>query len=298
MKEKLVRRKVMKILALSVGLGVAAAFSAFCFDWPQDAVSSDSFYSYFGQLRGGKISSSLIFSDCSPVKAADDGMILAVIAEHDEDMGWFESTLGNAVIMEHSDSVMSVYANLDGENMQDSVYDFSEVKKGTVFALSGNSGWQQGTSCLEFQVIDLLQKSAVNPRLVMPHEGREQPLEVGKISAVSKNGTVYPVWNQMGLPSGQYYFYRTRQKSAVPYKTSFFVNGALVERIIYDRLKQHEMKLCVAGNGFYSSEQVYPSADLQLLSKVMLSSGKNIITVSLNDILGAEKTSEFVIYVK
>ena len=29
MKEKLVRRKVMKILALSVGLGVAAAFSAF-----------------------------------------------------------------------------------------------------------------------------------------------------------------------------------------------------------------------------------------------------------------------------
>ena len=145
MKEKLVRRKVMKILALSVVLGVAAAFSAFCFDWPQDAVSSDSFYSYFGQLRGGKISSSLIFSDCSPVKAADDGMILAVIAEHDEDMGWFESTLGNAVIMEHSDSVMSVYANLDGENMQDSVYDFSEVKKGTVFALSGNSGWQQGT---------------------------------------------------------------------------------------------------------------------------------------------------------
>ena len=58
------------------------------------------------------------------------------------------------------------------------------------------------------------------------------------------------------------------------------------------------MKLCVAGNGFYSSEQVYPSADMQLLSKVMLSSGKNIITVSLNDILGAEKTSEFVIYVK
>ena len=288
----------MKSFALTAVFGVFAALSVFCFDWPQDAVSSDSFYSYFGQFRGGKISSSLIFSDCSQVKAADDGRVLAVIAEHDGDMGWFESTLGNAVIMEHADSVMSVYANLDGENMQDSIYDFADVKKGEFFALSGNSGWQQGTSCLEFQVIDLLQNSAVNPRLLMPHEGRELPLEVGKISAVAKNGTVYPVWNQMALPSGQYYFYRTLQKSTVPYKTSFFVNGALVERVIYDRLKQHEMKLCVSGNAFYSSEQVYPSADIQLLSKVMLSSGKNIITVSLNDILGAEKTSEFVIYVK
>ena len=283
----------------------------FCADWPLDMTVSKSSAAKapsptirynFAENREGYFVQGFVFSSPeSDVKAFSQGKI---IYKNDTSSLYYEdfpSALGSSLIVAHPDKMISVYSNLS--ELKDSAFEDGKVETGSVIAkvspdFEGLGGFHAKNETLEFQVIDLLQKSAVNPRLVMPHEGREQPLEVGKISAVSKNGTVYPVWNQMVLPSGQYYFYRTRQKSAVPYKTSFFVNGALVERIIYDRLKQHEMKLCVAGNSFYSSEQVYPSADLQLLSKVMLSSGKNIITVSLNDILGAEKTSEFVIYVK
>ncbi|HBB15003.1 MAG TPA: hypothetical protein DCZ76_12125, partial [Treponema sp.] len=80
-------------------LGTAAAL--FAFSWPQAQTNSDTFHSYFGQLRGGTISSSLIFKDNSEVKTADPGDILAVIDDHTEDYGWFESTLGNAVIIGH-----------------------------------------------------------------------------------------------------------------------------------------------------------------------------------------------------
>ena len=40
------------------------SFYTFAFEWPQEEkILSDSFYSYFGQLRGNTISSSLIFTN-------------------------------------------------------------------------------------------------------------------------------------------------------------------------------------------------------------------------------------------
>jgi len=276
---------------------VLALSPAFAFDWPQDAVLSDSFYSYFGQLRGNGISSSLIFSDSSTVKASEDGKIVTVITEHNDDMGWFESPLGNAVIIAHDDNLMTVYGNLDGESLKEDIFELSDVKTGTEFGVSGNSGWQSGTSCLEFQVIDLLQNSSVNPRVLMPHEGHEKELSIGSITAIGKNGTVYPIWNRMSLPAGHYFLYRSRHKTMLPYKISVSINGALMERISYDRLKQSGMRLCVIGNSPYPVEKVYPDSDKQLLSEINLSSGKNIVTITVNDILGAEKTAEYIIFV-
>ena len=286
--------KNIKILAICFSL-----FSfAFAFDWPQNAVKSDSFFSYFGQLRGGQISSSLIFYDPSPVKASEDGKVVAVLSEHNDEMGWFESPLGNAVVVSHNDNLMTVYGNLDADYSPENIFELSDVSTGTSFGTSGNSGWQQGTSCLEFQVIDLLQKTAINPRVLMPHEGHERELSVGAITAVGKNGTSYPVWNKMSLPAGQYMIYRARQKNTIPYKTSVSVNGALTEVISYDKLKQSEKRLCVVGNNFYPVEKVYPNKDLQLLSLLTLSSGKNIVSITVTDILGAEKAAEYIIYVK
>ena len=70
------------IITLAATLAISTIFA---FDWPQNEILSDSFYSYFAQLRGGTIGTSLVFSESREVKAADDGRILAVISEHDED---------------------------------------------------------------------------------------------------------------------------------------------------------------------------------------------------------------------
>ena len=70
---------------------IFADCNLYAFDWPQNEIMSDSFFSYFGQLRGGKISNSLVFSESQEVKSSDAGRITAIITEHDEDE-LFEST--------------------------------------------------------------------------------------------------------------------------------------------------------------------------------------------------------------
>ncbi|MFA6856637.1 MAG: M23 family metallopeptidase, partial [Treponema sp.] len=126
----------------------AASFPLSAFNWPQEEIMPDSFYSYFGQLRGGTISTSLVFANTSDVKAADNGKVIAVINEYDDDSCFFPSSLGNAVIVAHNDSLLTVYGNIDGETLSKVVYTSASVKNGTVFGSSGNSGWQQGRSSL------------------------------------------------------------------------------------------------------------------------------------------------------
>ena len=58
---------------LIIAFTMFTAINAFCFDWPQAEVSKDSFNSYFGQNRGGTLSTSVIFSEPEEVKAAEDG---------------------------------------------------------------------------------------------------------------------------------------------------------------------------------------------------------------------------------
>ena len=199
-------KKYLFPLLLLVSVPLAA------FNWPQDEIMSDSFYSYFGQLRGGTISTSLIFADTSDVRAADNGKVIAVISEYDDDSCFFPSTLGNAVILSHnSGNLLTVYGNIDGEMLTKTVYTAETVKTGSVLGSSGNSGWQQGRSSLEFQVIDTKNNTAVNPRVLMPRIGEELPLTLSGITLISKTGTRSDLLIQRTLPSGLYRVYRQRQ---------------------------------------------------------------------------------------
>lgn len=273
----------------------------FSFDWPQMETASDSFYSYFGQLRGNTIESSLVFKDSSEVKSADKGFIVAIIKEHDNDFGWFESTLGNAVIVAHDNDLTTVYGNLDEETMPQNLYSSSSVSTGTSLGSSGNSGWQEGQSCLEFQVLDVKNKAAVNPRILMPRVGKELPLIISELTLDDRNGkTTYLDLNRR-IKSGVYTVYYLRQTVAVPYRTTISINGAVVESISYDMLKEKSGKLCiensVEGNAeearSYSKESLYPDDKRQLLGQVRLSNGRNTLTVSVADILGERKTLSY-----
>src|SRR5574344_2800299 len=111
------RNAFVKQTAAFAATLIISSSAAFAFDWPQMETASDSFYSYFGQLRGGTIETSLIFKDSSDVKAADKGTIIATLTEHGDDFGWFESTLGNTVIIAHDNQLMTIYANLDEDTV-------------------------------------------------------------------------------------------------------------------------------------------------------------------------------------
>ena len=267
-------------------LSTLAGSAIFAFDWPQNEIMSDSFYSYFAQLRGGTIGTSLVFSESQEVKAADDGTILAIISEHDEDE-LFESTLGNAVILAHKDSLITVYANLNEENM-DSLYGLSEVKTGTSFGETGTSSWQKGEGCLEFQVLDTKNRTYVNPRILMPRVGKELPLAIKNVVAVSKKGISYDLGTVKILPSGIYQFYRERQDIAMPYKTTIYINGAIADDITYDTLSEKNGRISVSGKKNYDVSIMYPDDTRAFLGEVTLPKGKNSINIVAADILGKE----------
>lgn len=266
---------------------------AFAFDWPQNEIMSDSFYSYFAQLRGGTISTSLVFSESEEVKAADSGRVLAVITEHDED-DLFESTLGNAVIIEHKDNLATVYANLDAEN-QESLFEMKDIESGTKLGSTSNSGWQTGEACLEFQVLDTKNGNYVNPRILMPRIGNELELTLKNLSALDRKGGDFDFNITKTLQAGTYLLYRERQETAMPYKTTVFVNGAASDSISYDTLIVKDGKICVNGKRTYSAEQVYPDAQKQLLGEITLPRGKNTITAVVQDILGKERQITYTI---
>ncbi len=270
----------------------------FAFDWPQEETFSDSFYSYFGQLRGGTISTSLIFRDSSDVKASEDAEILAILSEHTNDFGWFESTLGNTVILLHNDNISTVYANLDENSIPQILDEKDSVKKGEKIGTSANSGWQEGTSCLEFQVLDTKNHNAINPRILMPRIGKELPLFAKNVYLVDAKEKEFILGRDKIIHSGSYRIYCDRQEIAVPYKTTISINGVVYESLSYDTLSERNGKLCVQGNNFYQVMDLYPDNKRQFLGQINLTSGKHSLSATLFNILGTTQTSRFAVDVQ
>lgn len=274
--------------ALGVAVGLLATLAAHSFDWPQTEIASSSFYSYFGQLRGGTLSPSLVFTESDDVKAADNGRVIIALSEHDES-DLFESTLGNAVIIAHKDDLLTVYANLSAGE-QEERETITTVYAGATLGTCSNSGWQEGQGCLEFQVVDTKNKSFINPRVLMPRFGQELELDLRGITVTNRKGTPFTLGVQRSLAAGAYAIYKQRQERAMPYRTAVYINGVLTQVISYDRLVQTERKLCTGGQKHYDVAQLYPDSKRVLLGEVNLPHGRNTLTLAVTDILGTEKT--------
>ena len=268
----------------------------FAFDWPQKEILSDSFFTYFSQFRGGTISTSLIFSESKEVKACDDGRILTLISEHDEDE-IFESTLGNAVILEHKNDLITVYANLAPESMSP-LYNLRDVPTGTSFGETGTSGWQEGEGCLEFQAIDTKNQTYINPRILMPRIGKEYPLTLKNVVAINKKGVTYDLGTIKTMPSGVYSLYRERQEIAMPYKSIIYVNGVVSETLSYDTLSEKDGRIAVSGKKNYDVDTMYPDSSKAFLGEITIPKGKTQIMVVLQDILGKERQITYTADVK
>ena len=279
------RKNILKVFSLFF-----FSLNVFAFDWPQHETASDSFFSYFGQLRGSTISSSLVFRDSSDVKASDSGEVAIYIREHSDDFGWFESTLGSALVLSHADSIMTVYGNLDEGTVSSLILESDHVDTGMFIGESGNSAWQNGENSLEFQVFDVKNSTSINPRVLMPRVGKELSLNVGDLTLRGKNGADHRLVWEKYFPSGTYSLYRERQEVAVPYRTVVAINGATVESISYDTLSEKNGRLCAGGNDYYPVEVLYPDSKKQLLANILLTRGHNTLSVTVTDILGASHT--------
>lgn len=287
----------MKKLLLTI-IGLFSAFNAFCFDWPQANVTKDSFNSYFGQNRGGILSTSIIFSEPEEVKAAEDGYIVAVLTENADDSDFFPSTLGTAVILAHNDDLISVYGNLDAQSLTIKNENERTLDAGATIASSGNSGFQENYGNLEFKIIDAKNKSAINPKVLMPRAEEEMPLSLSGIMIGNKNNDFYDINIYKTYNSGLYKVYFKRNPIASPYKTSVSINGVIVDQLSYDMITQENNKLCIIGKKKYTDSDIFPNNDLQLLGEVMFTPGRATLGLSISDTLGNVKQLNYNIVIK
>ena len=275
---------------------IFSAFNAFGFDWPQAEVTKNSFNSYFGQNRGGILSTSVIFSEPEEVKAAEDGFITAILTENSDDSAFFPSTLGTAVILAHNDDLVSVYGNLDADTL--TIKNENTIDGGAIIASTGNSGYQENNGSLEFKIIDAKNKSAINPTVLMPRSEEEIPLSLSGIMIVNKNNDYYDINVFKTYTSGLYKVYSKRNPIAAPYKTSVSINGVIVDHLSYDMIIQENNKLCIIGKKKYTDSDIYPNDELQLLGEVMFTPGRATLGLSISDVLGNVKQLNYNIVIK
>lgn len=274
-----------------------ASFNLFAYDWPQENVEQTSIKSYFGQKRGEAISTSLVFSDPEPIKCIEDGKILIIMSDESDDSVFFPSTYGTSVILSHDDSLLSVYGNLDKEEVAKSIGEKSELSTGDIIGEPGNSGWQNGTSSLELQIIDTKKATAINPKILITRTNTELPLKLEGIVLESKSGTKVNLAYQRTIKSGLYKIYQKRNPVACPYKSTVAINGVVVDQISYDTINHENNRLYVSGKKKYTSSDIYPDGELQLLGETMFTAGKSTLGLIVNDFLGKGVQQNYIITV-
>ena len=288
-------KKNISLFIIALSLMVAFSNTLFAVEWPQEDFNNDAFNSYFGQNVSGRISTSLVFSDPSEVKAIKDGKILIVMSDVSDDSEFFPSTLGNSVIVCHNDDLISVYANLDGESVQENVDNKKSLKEGEIIAQTGNSGWQEIRSNLEFQIIDLQKSAAINPKILLPRAENEIEFTMTGIMLQNKDGKLFDIRENKIYPSGLYKVFQTRNKIAAPYKTTVTINGVVVDEIAFDTVGQENGKLYLIGKKKYESKDLYPDENLILLGEMMLTPGRSTLGLAVQNYLGKIKQQSYVI---
>ncbi|MCQ2592906.1 MAG: hypothetical protein MJ188_09000 [Treponema sp.] len=289
------KKSLTFITIFSILLFTAAKIYAF--DWPQNNSDDTSIKSYFGQKRGNTISSSLIFSDPEEVKCIEDGRVLILMLEEDDDSVFFPSTLGNSTIIAHDDSLLSVYGNFDKDSLHSNLQGKTKIEAQDVLGQPSNSGWQASVSSLEFQIIDTKNGTAINPKILIPRTKNELPLTLSGITLENKAGTKYELSSRTNFSSGLYRIYQKRNLIASPYKTTVTINGVVVDQISYDLVNQENNKIYVTGKKKYLTSEIYPDNNLQLLGETMLTAGRITLGISVVDFLGKQTQNNYIINV-
>lgn len=280
-------------LILSACLLSQAVFS---FGWPVKNLDTEKMRPSFARGRKNNFNVSIAFPNAQKAVAADNGRIVAVITEHQNDGDWFESPLGNAAIISHKDGLISVYANLDA---QSALYlqDKFKVTDGQDLGEIAASAWSEieDEGSMEFQIADTNAKTYINPLILMPRSIKPPRIFLDGITIENQFGRAYNIASLRSIPAGQYTLYKKRQANISPHKVKVYVNGSELESISKEVLKWQDGKILIAGNKNYTSADFYPSDESELLGHVLLPHGVNTITITASDILENSVTANYTI---
>ena len=163
------------------------------------------------------------------------------------------------------------------------------ILKHEPIAKTGNSGSVKDEKTLGFQIIDVKEKKAINPLILLPQPNQLPQLSISNIIIKNKNGVAYEMQYAKAFMAGNYKIYFKRNDLAVPFKTSILVNGEQTDEISYNSLNQEDGKCTVTGKRNYSNSEVYPDEKLMLIGEAVLKQGKATISLIFTDLKGSTR---------
>ena len=283
-----------KNAACAAGLCALLSNALFSFGWPVKNLDVEKISPTFAQNRENSFNTSLIFPNAQKALASDNGKIIAVITEHQNDGDWFESTLGNAVVISHNDDLISVYANIDEQsalNLQQKFQVKDEQELGDIAFSAWSEKPDEGS--MEFQIADTKAKTYINPLILMPRSIKPTRIRLDGITIENQFGRAYNLATLRSIPAGLYTLYKSRQANVSPHRSKVYVNGTELEKISKENLTWRDGKILIIGNKVYSSQDFYPNQETELLGHIMLPHGVNTITVTASDIFDNATTANF-----
>ncbi|OJF77094.1 MAG: hypothetical protein BKP49_02855 [Treponema sp. CETP13] len=281
----------MKNTCMTLFVFLSLTFCTWSFEWPQSIEDETSIYSWFGEDRGSSFNSALIFSKTMSVAASEDGYVLAILGRFSDEDGWINGTLGNAVVLSHANELNTVYGNLKNITITDNI---SDINAGTFLGTSGSSGWQNENSSLEFQVLDTKLNAIINPLLLLQKKTIEKRFYISNLEAFNETtGDSFYVSKVSSIPAGIYSLYCDSKEGYMPYEITVSINGVAAETVSYDTLTLQNYRLCVSGNRLLSYDDIYPKKKRFKLAEIILTHGKNTITISTYDSSKNEKISVY-----
>jgi len=293
----------MKKLLFSTLIFISA-FSLQAFEWPVKNIKPESFKSYFAQKRGNTISTSLVLQtlpekdeeDFIPeVTNCENGKVLIIMSDFADENDFFPSTLGQAVIISHQDNILSVYGNLDTE-VDENLKTAPVISRGISLGKTGNSGWSETTSSLEFKIIDTRKQVAVNPRILLPRIEKEKSFPPSDIIVENKDGKRFELNANKSFLSGNYKFYQKRNEALAPMKTTISINGELTNELNFNEVFQKDNKIFISGTSKkYSHSEVYPDSKLLLIGEARIAKGKSVITFENTSNLDEKRMANYAV---
>ena len=285
----------------------ATAFAAGALEWP---VARPEILSLFGQRGVNGIERGIVMEGGRTVRAAGDGFVLTVIEEN-RNMTGFPSALGNAMLIAHSDGIVSVYGNLESAEMPDG----GRVETNAVIARTGNSAWQaraaargqEGRGVCIFQVEDQAQNTLLNPLLLLPQVQDEFRPTIARVTLVSQSGRSYNPETSTTVAAGSYRVYAAvtdlyvrDSAQLAPFRVAVVVNGREASAVSFDTMSKKQNMLVPNSTPQYfdGSSPVYSEDGSIYAGNISLARGRSEVTIAARDFAGNERTASYLLQVE
>lgn len=280
----------------AIAVTVAAIAGTSALEWPVAEVRPTRF---FGQRAERRIERGVTLENADIVRSAGNGALVFSM-EQNRNMSGFPGTLGNAVIIAHDDSLLSVYGNLDSLERLEAR---TMVETGTILASAGTSGWtKRGT--LLFQVVDQERKTMLNPLLVLPSRPDTRGPSIKNVIAVAANNQIALLGSARYIRQGKYRLYADildtidgSQIALAPFRVSVLLNGTECMTIPFEVLKEKDGKLYL-DSPEYTSETLYSDPDRMYLGTLTMNRGRADIAIIARDTAGNERSVLFSLQVE